>query len=44
MMMSPQLCHVTNVYDFMSSSVSPQTTKLGRMVDQHGNSLASDWW
>ena len=34
-MMSPQLGHVINVYGFISSSITPITSKPGRTVDQH---------
>ena len=34
-MTSPQVDHVTNIYGFISNSISSVTTKFGRRVDQH---------
>ena len=35
MMKSPQVGHMTNVYDFISTATNLITTKLGKIVDQH---------
>ena len=34
-MTSPQVDHVTNIYGFISNSISSVTTKFGMTVDQH---------
>ena len=40
----PQLCHITNVTSFISTSTNPLTTKFSRMVDKHVLTLPSRWW
>ena len=39
MMVLLQLGHVTNGYGFISTSINPITTKLGKLVDKYGLTL-----
>ena len=42
-MTSPSLCHVTNIYDFISTSTRPIKTKLVRVLDQYLLTLPCRW-